>query len=431
MWILYELLLVIGLLCYLPKALWRQRLPHAGWTMRVGRYSPEVIRRLQGQETIWIHAVSVGEVMAVQPVIQQLQLHHPQQAVVLSTVTPTGFQVATRALGHQGVAIYVPLDLRLCVRRALATLKPRLLVLVESEFWPTLIRLTTQRGIPIVVVNGRISAPAYRRYRWAKPHLKAILGSIRLFLMQTQADAERVMDLGAPPDRVRVLGSLKWDASLLHHPKPIELQAFAARLGLATDGTLLVAGSTHRGEERFLLDACQALRAGGIPVRLVIAPRHLERVDEVEDLVRGRGLSGQRVSTLMSTGQPWDVAIVDSLGRLPLYYSLATVVFIGGSLIPHGGQNPLEAASLGKPVLFGPFMQNFADITRQLLTHHAALQLPDASQLLPTLQQVLADPLKAQKMGAEARALVERLSGTSQRTLDALTPLLTQPSSTT
>ncbi len=431
MWLVYEILLAIAFLCYVPKALMKRRLPHRRWSMRLGRYPQHVRTRVEGRDVIWIHAVSVGEVMAVQPLIWELRAREPAILVVLSTITPTGFAVASNCLGTQGVVIYAPLDFRFAVRRALETIRPRLLLLVESELWPALTRLTNAQRIPVAVVNGRISARAYRRYRWVKPWLKRMLDAVDLFLMQSEEDAARITGMGAEGRRVRVQGSLKWDASLATRPKRGAGEELAARLGVRPDEIVLVAGSTHRGEETTVLEACRVLRKRRTAVRLVIAPRHVERIGEVEALVREQGLSVQRASAITPASGPWDVAVVDTFGTLPAYYGIATVAFIGGSLIPHGGQNPLEAASLGKPVIFGPSMENFAEIAGQLLSHEAAIQLRHRSDFVSTLKDLLDNPAKALAMGQRARDLVEHLSGTSRRTCDALKPLLTDHPSPT
>jgi len=420
MWLLYEILLFIGLLLYLPKAVLRKRLPHRGWMMRLGRYPASVRQRLDGRRSIWIHAVSVGEVIAAQPLIRRLREDAHDRPLVLSTMTPTGFDVASKLMGANGTAIFVPLDFRMMVERALAVIQPRLLILVESELWPNLIRLTHARHLPVIVVNGRVSARAFQRYLRVRRWLAEILEAVDLFLMQTEQDADRIIRMGAPAARVSVAGSLKWDASIISRPAPAELSSVAHQLMLHDDELLVVAGSTHRGEEAQVLDAFEAIRAQLGRARLVLAPRHLERIAEVEALIQSRGLRAQRISALQSSGQPWEVALVDTLGQLPLYYGLATVVFVGGSLIPHGGQNPLEPAGLGKAVVFGPSMENFADIVQQLLTHQACYQLRQPSDLTATLKGLLANPEEARLMGARAQALVERLSGTTQKTLQAL-----------
>ncbi len=430
MWIVYELLLFIACLFYVPKALTRRRLPHPGWCMRLGRYPADVQRRLANRRTLWVHAVSVGEVLAARPLIHALAAASPHDPIVLSTITPGGFAVASQQLGETVIPVYFPLDLRGCVRRALDAIQPRLVVLMESELWPAMIDGAWRRRVPVVVVNGRLSARAFRRYRWVKPWLRGMMSQITCFLMQSQRDADRVIALGASPDRVRVAGSLKWDASLGTRPSTQAIDALAARLGLNGQTPVLVGGSTHRGEEGPLVHALKEVRRPYPAARLILAPRHLERLGEVEDLIRAEGLLPARLS--QAIGAPsWDVGIVDTFGQLPLYYGVASVVFVGGSLIPHGGQNPLEAASLGKPVIFGPHMHNFAEIAEQLVSHQAARQLARDIELPQAFAALLADPREAQAMGRRAQDVVEQCRGTTQRLLDVLTPFLTPSASRT
>ncbi|MGH2670593.1 MAG: 3-deoxy-D-manno-octulosonic acid transferase, partial [bacterium] len=326
MWLLYEFLYLLGFLCYLPRALWRRRLPHPGWTMRLGRYPDRVVEPLRTTHPVWVHAVSVGEVLAARPVLRALAERKGQEPLVLSTITPAGFSVASQQ-GAPVVPVYFPLDLRGCVRRALDTLHPACVLLVESELWPTVLRLAASRGIPVAVINGRLSPRTFARYRLVRPWLRGVVGRVELFLMQSQADADRVLALGVPPARVRVTGSLKWDASLSARPSPQAVQETAARLGLGAETPVVVAGSTHRGEEPLILRAFQALRASHPALRLIVAPRHLERLAEVEDLLREAGVRAVRVSAAQPT-TAWDVALVDAFGQLPLYYALAGVVVI-------------------------------------------------------------------------------------------------------
>jgi len=421
MW-LYEWLLILTFLLYLPKALWRRRLPHRGWRMRLGRYPAPVRQSLEGRAVLWVHAVSLGEVLAARPLLEGLSKTRPSEALVVSTVTPGGFQLASTQRCASAV-IYFPLDLRASVTHALEAIRPRVLLLMESELWPMMIRLAKARGTAVAVVNGRISPRAFRRHRWVKRWFRKTLGQVDLFLMQSQLDADRIIQLGASAQKVRVVGSLKWDASLGSRPTEETLHTMARHLGLNGRQSVLVAGSTHRGEERLLLQAFQTLRSLHPHLRFIIAPRHLERLAEVEALVQSAGFTASRLSAVPSGGA-WDIGIVDTFGQLPTYYGLAQAVFVGGSLIPHGGQNPLEPASLGKPVLFGPSMHNFAEIAQQLLAHQAARQLEAASELPTALQELLGNRPAAEAMGRRAQEVVEQSRGTTQRTLEALAPLL-------
>jgi 3-deoxy-D-manno-octulosonic-acid transferase len=423
MWWLYQLLLILGFLLYLPKALWRRRLPHRGWSMRLGRYPASIRQQLDGRPVIWLHAVSVGEVLSARPLLERLAQTRAQDPFVVSTITPSGFQLACAQMTAAKAVIYFPLDLRRCVTRALDLLRPKILLLMESELWPMAIHAAKARGVAIAVVNGRISPRTFARYRVVTRWLRGTLDRVDLWLMQSQLDADRVLGLGAAPATVRVVGNLKWDASLSARPAPEALRAEAHRLGLNGRQSVVVAGSTHRGEEGLVLQAFASLRSAHPQARLIVAPRHLERLAEVEELVRDAGMTPQRLSADPPTSA-WDVGIVDTFGQLPTYYGLASAVFIGGSLIPHGGQNPLEPASLGKPLLFGPSMHNFADIARQLLDRRAARQLRNGSELSAALRDLLGDRLAAEAMGRRAQDVVEQSRGTTQRTLEALAPLL-------
>lgn len=421
----YEALYILGFLLYLPRALWRRRLPHPGWSMRLGRYPDRVQQVLKGRRPVWVHAVSVGEMLAARPLIEALRRADPQTPVVLSTITPGGYKVASSQIGEDGAAIYFPLDLRGCVRRALKAIRPKALLLMESELWPTMIRLANEERIPVAVVNGRISSRAWPRYRMASPWLPGLWNRISLLLMQSQADGDRMLQLGAPSEKVRVTGNLKWDAAA--RPNPEAIYALASRLGLDGRAPLIVAGSTHRGEEAAVLQSFKHLLTLQPETRLILAPRHLERLAEVEGLVRRAGLASIRLSqsaNLQHMQTAWQVGLVDTFGQLPLYYALAAVVFIGGSLIPHGGQNPLEAAGLGKPVLFGPFMHNFEAIAHELLGNRAACRVDNSRDLSVLFEELLTDAPNAEAMGRRAQALVEQHRGAAQRTLDALKPIL-------
>ncbi len=391
--------------------------------MRLGRYPEEVRQRLAPGGALGVHAVRVGEGEAARPLLTALRRQYPHAPLAVSTVTATGFSVAQQAVGEEGSVIYAPLDLRGCVQRALQTIQPRILLLMESELWPVMIARTAARGVPIAVVNGRISHRAFQRYQRVKPWLDGMLQPVAVWLMQSQTDADRLISLGVVPEKVRVLGNLKWDASVGARPSTAQIQAEQARLGLAERVPVFVAGSTHRGEEEAVLAAYRTLRAEHASLRLIVAPRHLERVGEVESCLRRSGLRVIRLSREDASG-PWEIGLVDTMGRLPLYYGLASVVFVGGSLIPHGGQNPLEAASLGKPIIVGPHMHNFAEITPQLVSTQAARQLSAADELAPTLRELLADTDQARAMGEKAKAITERATGVTRRTLEALQPLL-------
>jgi len=371
---------------------------------------------------MWVHAVSVGEAMAAAPLARELAARHPEIPLLASTVTETGRGVAEQRLPATRF-VFFPLDFGWVVGRALDRLRPRLVLLTETELWPNFLAACRRRGIPVVVINGRISPRSFPRYRLVRRWFGRVLSDVRLFCMQTAQDAERILLLGAPADRVRVVGNLKYDlATLDAAPDPAGARA---RLTLSPDRRLIVGGSTHRGEEELLLEAFLALSDSRKDLCLLLAPRHPERLEEVERLVRRAGLACVRRSQLPA--RPLDgasVILLDTMGELAALYAAAAVVFIGGSLIPHGGQNLLEPAAVGRPVLHGPHMGNFIEM-RDLFRHAgAAFQVEDGKGLRQELSTLLDDPGLADQMGKAGREIVEAHRGATRRTADLVDALL-------
>ncbi len=371
---------------------------------------------------LWLHAVSVGEVMAATPLARELLARRPDLPLLVSTVTDTGRAVAAQRLPAAKL-VFFPLDFGWAVRSALARLAPRLVLLTETEIWPNFIRACGRRGVPVVLINGRISPRSFPRYRLVGRPFRRVLEGIRLFCMQTAQDAERILHLGAPADRVRVVGNLKYDLPTLATGP--DVAGVRAGLGLPPGRRLIAAGSTHRGEEELLLGALQELRRSRQDLCLLLAPRHPERLEEVERLLRRAGLSWVRRSQLPA--RPLEgaaVILLDTMGELARLYAAATVVFIGGSLIPHGGQNMLEPAAVGRPVLHGPHMGNFAEMRDLFREAGAAIQVQDGIGLARELAALLDDPARAEAMGKAGRQIVEAHRGATGRTADLVAALL-------
>jgi 3-deoxy-D-manno-octulosonic-acid transferase len=371
---------------------------------------------------LWLHAVSVGEVMAATPLARELLARRPDLPLLVSTVTDTGRAVAEQRL-PAGRFVFFPLDFGWAVGRALDRLQPRLVLLTETELWPNFLAACAGRGIPVAVINGRISPRSFPRYRRVRRWFGRVLSDVRLFCMQTAQDAERILLLGAPADRVRVVGNLKYD--LAAPGATSDVAAVRARLRLPPDRRLIAGGSTHRGEEEILLEAFRNLSRSRRDLCLLLAPRHPERLEEVERLVRRLGLSWVRRSELPA--KPLDgvsVILLDTMGELALLYAAAAVVFIGGSLIPHGGQNMLEPAAVGRPVLHGPHMGNFAEMRDLFREAGAAMQVDGAAALLEKLAMLLDDPALAERMGRAGRQIVETHRGATRRTADLVEALL-------
>jgi 3-deoxy-D-manno-octulosonic-acid transferase len=371
---------------------------------------------------IWLHAVSVGEAMAAASLARALRSRRPRIPLLVSTTTETGRAVAEQRLPAARF-VFFPLDFGWAVRRALTRLQPRLVLLTETELWPNFLAACAGRGIPVVVVNGRLSPRSFPRYRLVRWWFGRVLRNVRLFCMQSSQDAERIVALGAPADRVEVTGNLKYDFP--GFDAAVDVAALRQSLGLPAGRRLIVAGSTHRGEEEGVLEAFRASAKGCPGLCLLLAPRHPERLDEVERLVGRAGLPCVRRSRAEAEPpREGGVILLDTMGELARLYAAASVVFIGGSLVPHGGQNILEPAAHGQPVIHGPHMANFAEMRDRFREAGAAIQVEDAAGLLRALEALLGDPAAAERMGAAGRGIVAAHRGATERTADLVDALL-------
>ena len=375
--------------------------------------------------SIWIHAVSVGEVLATGALIPALRDRYPDHPLWLSTTTQTGRAAATRLDGVDGL-FYFPFDLSPVVARVLDRVRPQLFVMVDTELWPTLLRHCTLRGVKTILVNGRISDRSYPRYRLVRPFFRHVLAGVDRCCAQSEESGRRLIDLGALPTRVTVTGNLKFDILPLSDSRlPWVRDGVLRAFRIAEGRTVVIAASTHPGEETPVLEAFARIRRADPTALLVVAPRHPERCGEVTALAAGYGLETVRRSELPVDGAPRAVVVVlDTVGELATLFQIATVVFLGGSLVPAGGHNVLEPAAWGKPVVFGPHMENFAEIAELFLTNRAAYQIPSADALEPALSTLLGDPVQRAALGAAARALVGANRGATDRTLAAMAALL-------
>ncbi|MDD4940701.1 MAG: 3-deoxy-D-manno-octulosonic acid transferase [Candidatus Omnitrophica bacterium] len=411
MFIFYDLINLLLIILYLPAFLFKKKM-HPGFSRRLGRYPAGLIF----SDPVWIHAVSVGEMVNMRRLFQGLSAEFPAAQYVFSTVTPTGNSIAAKLARPQDAVTYLPLDLSFIVQRVLGRIRPRLFIIAETEFWPNLLSALHSRRVPVIIVNGRISDKAAKGYRLVRWVIAPLLRRISLFCMQSQRDADRVISLGARPDAVRVTGNMKYD-----QPVPAALQQDAGRkerLGIRPGEQCIVAGSTHRGEEMQVLRAFSLIARKNSRVRLIIVPRHPERSGEVESCVRRAGFEPVRVSRMTAPPVPERaVFIVDMIGELLSYYAIADAVFVGGSLIPHGGQNFLEPAFLDKPVIVGPSLFNFRDIARQFLDEKAAVLVRDCGELASAVEALLADGKQAAELVRAARSLIRRNAGATDRTL--------------
>lgn len=368
---------------------------------------------------LWLHAVSVGEVLQIRPLLKQLAEQRPNWDFVITTTTRTGLDVAKKEFAQHTVC-YCPLDFSWAVRRAIARLKPAGIVLVELELWPNLVLTAGRLGIPLALINGRVSEKSFRGYRRIRPLVARLLRCFDLLAVQNREYADRLLALGAPGDRMHVTGSIKFDGVQLDRSNLMteELRSF---FGLRNCERILIAGSTQSPEESFALDTWQSLRNEFPDLRLILVPRHKERFAEVAELVTSRGLSLQRRS--LAAGQTGEVLLLDTLGELGACWGLADIAFVGGSLTQRGGQNMLEPAAYGAAVLFGPNTWNFRDIVEQLLAHDAARVVRSAEELTAVVRAFLREPASAAEFGRRAMDFVATQQGATARTAELLRQL--------
>lgn len=441
MYFLYSTLLALGLLLLSPYFAFqglRHRKYFHNLGQRLGRLPKTVDAVPPGG--IWVHAVSVGEVLAVAPLIRALKQRFPARPLVLSTVTLTGQQIAARHAGLADAAFYFPFDFAFAVRRVLTRLRPALVVIAETEIWPNFLREAHRLGVPVAFVNGRISDDSFRRHGYVplwRLFLRRVLRTPVFFLMQTPQDTERIRALGAPPERVVVNGNLKFDSVVPARPAFLN--------GLGSRAPVIVAGSTMEGEEAILVDSLRGLQRRFPDALLVLAPRHPERFESVARLLEARGVRfvrrsawGAKASTAPQPAGPAgdnhsfgserpDVLLLDTLGELAGTYAAATLAFVGGSLVPAGGHNPVEPGLWGKPILFGPSMENFRQIARALQVAGAALEVRDAAELEAQLVELLSDAERRRAMGRAAQALIEANRGATVRAVEKIAQLLAAP----
>ena len=428
MYFLYSAATLILLVALSPYFLY-QALRHKKYVgslkQRLG-YLP-VSFNLDAESSIWIHAVSVGEVLSARPLIGELRKRYPSLRVFLSTTTLSGQQVARRSVTDADGVFYFPFDWGFTVRRTLKIVRPRLFVMVENEIWPNLLRECRLRGVGTVVVNGRISARSFPRYRLIRPLFRRVLADIDRFCVQGEETASRLVALGADPARITITGSLKFDsldASQVPGRGPGRVLRF---FRVAAGRPVFVAGSTMKGEDEAVIRAFNRFRtsAGGHNALLVIAARHPERFAEVERLCRTEGLATVRRSELGIDAEPRaDAVVLDTIGELASVYQIATAVFVGGSLVPSGGHNILEPALYGKPIVVGPHMENFAEIAETFLANGAAIQVRSPRELADTIAALMGDPVRRASLGAAARALIDANRGATDRTLAVIAELL-------
>ena len=432
MYFVYSLLLTLGLLVLLPRFLFdaiRHGKYVAGFRERLGSL-PAI--ESKGRPVVWLHCVSVGESQAAQPLVRAIRKRFPEYILVISTITLTGQKLARELFKEEATKVfYFPFDWRGTVRRALRTINPAAVLIMETELWPGFLRECQARQTPVAIVNGRLSEQSFRRYNLIKGFLSRVLKGLSVAVMQTEADADRIRRLGLHSSKVFVSGNLKFDAGTMTAPKSLTRE-FRQRFNLSSDTPLILAASTHAPEERIILEAFQHMRVdSGLGCRLLLAPRHPERFAEVRSLLQRSGLSWtSRSSPPNPTDAKCDVILLDTIGELRSIYSLASIVFVGGSLANSGGHNIIEPAATGAAIVTGAHTLNFDVIVKAFAKDRAIVQLPILSgeeakiELATVFRELLGDDQRRQELGQRAKQLVGENLGATERTLELLNSIL-------
>jgi 3-deoxy-D-manno-octulosonic-acid transferase len=430
-WIIYNALFAVGYTLMLPRFLVRMLRRGgyaAGFGERFASYGPDTAGRLAGGGRVWVHAVSVGEMFVALRIIDGLRRRQPELRFVISTTTSTGHRMAAERKGAEDVLIYYPLDFPVIVRRALRLIRPAAIVLVETEIWPNMVLAAAREGIPVVLVNGRISDRSLRGYRLMRWFLRDVFEPMTALVVQSDEDKRRFELVGAPAGKVFVAGSAKFDDAFVDVPEET-IGALRRVTGIPEGTSVLVGGSTWEGEERILAGVYASLLRAWPGLRLVLVPRHAERRRAAERAVAKAGLRCRRRS-LLGGGEPagplgaGEVLLVDSTGELKAFYAMASVIFVGKSLTSKGGQNMIEAARFGKPVIVGPHTGNFRSVVAEFKAADAIIEVATESGLEQAVRNMLADGTRRNQFGGRARKVVERNRGAVERTVARILPAL-------
>jgi 3-deoxy-D-manno-octulosonic-acid transferase len=429
-YLLYNTLITIFLILVAPYFLFRALID--------GRFRRGLIQRigflptLSPKKTIWIHAASVGEVFCSVPLLQRIKREFPQRPIVLTTMTRTGNERA-KTISEADSALFLPIDHPLIIEKTLRKIDPNLLLIAETELWPNLLRSCGKKGIPVVVFNGRISEKSFRGYLFFKFFFKECLKHVSLFLMQTEEDRMRIIEIGAVSNKTRVVGNLKFDQSISSLTQEA-MAEMAKSLGLQGKKKIFIAGSTHSGEEEILLSLFKDLRKIDPHLVLILAPRHLERLEEVERILKQESISWMRRTSFpmghnRSNEEPKElpeVILLDTMGELMSLYSLGTLIFIGGSLVPVGGHNPLEPLLFKKCVLFGPYMFHFSEISRSLIKAGGSIQVRGRDDLFSHLKHLLSDEGTCKEVGERGYQFLQKHRGATERMFEEIRPFLSK-----
>ena len=433
MYLLYSILLTLGFIILLPRFLLdaaRKGKYAAGFRQRLG-HLPDFHKK--GSPVLWLHCVSVGETNAAFPLVKEILKKYPNYRLVVSTTTNTGQDLAQKLYGELAdLVFYFPFDWKFTVRRALNKIKPNIVLLMETELWFNFIREADKRGATVFVVNGRLSENSFKRYLYIKKFMSRVLYHITLALMQENADANRIKKLGIRSNKVKITGNIKFDQSLDGMNERLTLK-LKHRFDIEKDSPLIVAASTHSPEEELILKAFKQVseKLKNPKPRLLLVPRHPERFEKVAELIKNSGFDfARRSENPLETDKNARIILLDSIGELRSVLPLAEIVFVGGSLIPHGGQNILEPAIVEKPIVTGFYTMNFDAIIKEFLKQNALIQMPQLNEtevpekLAEVFLNLLQDAEKRAKLAANAFAVMQKNRGATERTVEYLDPFL-------
>ena len=427
--ILFSVLFLLSAPYYFFR-MWRRGSNQKGFpwkknfTQRFGKYDSKLKQAITNRHRLWMHAVSVGEVNVSTQLIQAMESRLPNLKIIISTTTTTAMEGLQSKLPTHVSKIYYPIDRQKWVVRALGTIRPEAIVLVEAEIWPNFLWRANQMRVPVFLINARLSEKSYRGYKRFGFLFRPLFASFTGVGAQNEEDAAKLRTLGCRPEAIQIVGNLKFDAAPLEEKRSLDVRAMLQQLGVAADALLIVGGSTHAGEEAVLAEQFDQLRRKIPGLFLVLVPRHMERSREVGKELERRGIkfAYRKEITAQTQYRPGEIAclIVNTTGELKYFYELATVVFIGKSLTAKGGQNPIEPAALGKPTVFGPNMQNFVDVVRCFLAKDAAVQVRNTSELESAFVQLLFDASRREQLSRNALEVVRENQGAVYRTLDMI-----------
>ncbi len=419
MYTVYSILLFLSLFYYIPAYLIKHKIIRKEKLNLKERLSFKLPLKVSGRKSLWIHAVSVGEVLSLRNLIVEIKKSHPDWIIYFSSLTNTGMKMARKKLNLNNT-FYIPFDFKFSVNRFFLKLKPDLFILAESEFWPNILRVARKKTKGVILINGRISKKSYERYKRLNFLSRILLSNIKKFLVQTEGDKIKLEKIGVTSDKIEITGNLKSEL-IPPYIGTSEIKKLRKELNISLEEKVFVAGSTHRNEEQLLMSAFSKAKKNGKDIRLIIAPRQTDRFDEVYELCRKFPYKVGKKSMISSQMQ-WEILVLDTIGDLAKIYAISDAAFIGGSLVPWGGHNLLEPAFYSKPIYFGPYMDNFDFLANKFLDSGAAELKSSKKELVEMFS--LKDTSKLEKMGKIAKMTLDSLQGATEKTIKTIEKLM-------